>query len=193
VPIFSQSYLTGCSLVPSCLQQPAPEQVCAQFSSVGPASEAFPQFDSMTACNLKDSRTTLMLRNLPNDYTQAMVLELLESKGFGSNTFNFFYLPIDFQTRVALGYAFIDLAHPSLVQPFWEALDGFSDWVVRSGKVRWVAGASQARAWRCTSSATGTAPSCTTRCPTSTSPCSWRMVAVYPSPNPPNRSRRRDS
>jgi len=120
---------TYCGFVPvyftGCFQQPAPE-------------EAFPQFDSMTACNLKDTRTTLMIRNLPNDYTQAMVLELLESKGFGSNTYNFFYLPIDFQTRVALGYAFIDLAHPSLVQPFWEVLDGFSDWVVRSGKVCWV-------------------------------------------------------
>jgi hypothetical protein len=143
VPVPSMSYLMDCSQVPSCFQQPALEQVCAQFSSLGPAqaevqSEAFSKFGNTMACSLKDARTTVMLRNLPNNYTQAMVLKLLESKGFGSSTYNFFYLPIDFQTRVALGYAFVDLAHPSLVQRFWEVFDGFSDWVLPSRKVCFV-------------------------------------------------------
>jgi len=80
-----------------------------------------------------DQRTTVMLRNLPNNYTRAMLVELLESNGFGG-TYNFLYLPIDFKTQAALGYAFIDLASPGLVPAFWSAFGGFSAWCVPSRK-----------------------------------------------------------
>merc|ERR1712217_919864 len=83
----------------------------------------------------RDTRTTVMLRNLPNSYTRAMVLELLESNGFDFTKFHFLYLPIDFQTKVALGYAFVDLVHPDLVQRFWRTFDGFSSWALPSRKV----------------------------------------------------------
>lgn len=43
-----------------------------------------------------DGRTTLMLRNIPNKYTQDMILQEVESAGLELK-YDFFYLPIDFK------------------------------------------------------------------------------------------------
>lgn len=83
------------------------------------------------------ARTTVMLRNLPNQYSRAMLIELLERMGFGG-LYRFLYLPIDFQTCTALGYAFLDLAHARTVPWFWKTFDGFDDWAVPSKKVCFV-------------------------------------------------------
>ncbi|KAK7247851.1 RNA binding protein [Aureococcus anophagefferens] len=53
------------------------------------------------------ARTTLMVRNIPNKYTQKAVLEELDVKF--ANTYDFFYLPIDFKNKCNVGYAFINL------------------------------------------------------------------------------------
>lgn len=41
-------------------------------------------------------RTTVMLRNLPSEYTSSMLLDLLNSEGFNV-LYTFVYLPIDFR------------------------------------------------------------------------------------------------
>ena len=81
-----------------------------------------------------DSRTTVMLRNLPNNYTRPMVLHLLDTEGF-KGKYDFFYLPIDFKTNACLGYAFINLTSAAMVDTFWQTFDGFSRWVLPSRKV----------------------------------------------------------
>mmetsp|Transcript_85996 Transcript_85996/g.228569 ORF Transcript_85996/g.228569 Transcript_85996/m.228569 type:complete len:322 (-) Transcript_85996:7-972(-) len=53
----------------------------------------------------KSGPTTVMLRNLPNDYTRDMLLELLASKGLAKR-FDFVYVPMDFTRCAGLGYAF---------------------------------------------------------------------------------------
>jgi len=80
-----------------------------------------------------DTRTTVMLRNLPNNYTRAMLVKFLSDEGFGDR-YDFLYLPIDFRTRAALGYAFVNLVGPDVVQHFWKAFEGFSKWALPSKK-----------------------------------------------------------
>ena len=62
-----------------------------------------------------DRRTTLMIKNIPNKYTQKMLLNLLEEKFKG--TFDFFYLPIDFKNKCNVGYAFINMVAPKYIPP----------------------------------------------------------------------------
>lgn len=52
-----------------------------------------------------DDRTTVMLRNIPNKYTQRMLLSEVNSLGF-EGQYDFFYLPIDYR------YAIESTAHP---------------------------------------------------------------------------------
>lgn len=79
-------------------------------------------------------KTTVMLRNLPNNYTRSMVLNLLNQEGF-KGKFDFLYLPIDFRSKAGLGYAFVNLVEPSFVPSFWKAFDGYTKWVLPSSKV----------------------------------------------------------
>merc|ERR1711972_1259269 len=79
-------------------------------------------------------RTTVMLRNLPNNYTREALLKLIDSKGFAGR-YDFLYFPIDFRTHAALGYAFLNLATPGDAKDFSNHLDCFSEWTLPSSKV----------------------------------------------------------
>jgi len=79
-------------------------------------------------------RTTLMLRNLPAKYTRDRLLDLLASKGFAGKV-DFLYFPIDFETEVGLGYAFVNLQTPADAEGVKRSFDGFSDWAMPCNKV----------------------------------------------------------
>ncbi|KAA8499437.1 Protein MEI2-like 4 [Porphyridium purpureum] len=66
----------------------------------------------------KDTRTSLMVRNIPNKYTQRMLLATIEETHRG--LFDFFYLPIDFKNRCNVGYAFINFVRPTDIVSFFE-------------------------------------------------------------------------
>lgn len=78
--------------------------------------------------------TTVMLRNIPNRYTQELLLQLLNEKGF-HRRYDFVYLPIDFRHGVNLGYAFVNLlCHEDALQ-LTQAFQGYGLWTVDSSKV----------------------------------------------------------
>jgi hypothetical protein len=81
-----------------------------------------------------DDRTTLMLQNLPSNYTRDALCKLLDSAGAHGH-YNFVYLPKDFKTMAGFGYAFVNFVGNSHAVNVMEKLQGFSDWQIPSVKV----------------------------------------------------------
>lgn len=88
------------------------------------SSEKKLQQEKMFAMDLEriksgqDKRTTLMIKNIPNKYTQRMLLSRIEEEYKG--TFDFFYLPIDFKNKCNVGYGFINMNKPENIIRFVE-------------------------------------------------------------------------
>mmetsp|Transcript_41924 Transcript_41924/g.66585 ORF Transcript_41924/g.66585 Transcript_41924/m.66585 type:complete len:374 (-) Transcript_41924:126-1247(-) len=61
--------------------------------------------------------TTVMLRNIPNKYTQNTLMQEINDLGF-CGTYNFFYLPMDVHNRSNVGYAFINFEKPKDTERF---------------------------------------------------------------------------
>eukprot|EP00927_Polykrikos_kofoidii_P054539 TRINITY_DN48949_c0_g1_i1.p1 TRINITY_DN48949_c0_g1~~TRINITY_DN48949_c0_g1_i1.p1 ORF type:complete len:409 (-),score=41.81 TRINITY_DN48949_c0_g1_i1:96-1211(-) len=67
--------------------------------------------------------TTLMLRNIPVKYNREMMLEDMDTRGF-RGSYDFFYLPIDFQTGNTVGYAFVNFFNPNEASRFRSVYQG---------------------------------------------------------------------
>lgn len=66
--------------------------------------------------------TTVMLRNIPNRYTRDMLVERLNEKYKGA--YDFVYLPIDFNSKCNVGYAFINFTTPDVAAAFMQEYHG---------------------------------------------------------------------
>jgi len=75
-----------------------------------------------------------MLRNMPNNQTRKMLIDLLDRQGFAGQ-YDFLYLPMDFATRASMGYAFVNFVSPASASHFMSCFDGFSKWSIPSRKV----------------------------------------------------------
>lgn len=80
-----------------------------------------------------EEHTTVMIRNLPNNYSRAMLIDLIDSEGF-QGRFDFLYLPIDFNTKACLGYAFVNLVTHEVACEFMGVFADFSEWIIPSRK-----------------------------------------------------------
>jgi len=80
-----------------------------------------------------DDRTTLMFRNLPNDYNRSTLLHMLDSEGF-AGTYNLVYLPTDFRNFAGFGYAFVNFVTHDEAKRAKVSFQGFVRWRVPSRK-----------------------------------------------------------
>ena len=69
-----------------------------------------------------DSRTTCMLRNIPNKYTQAMLIDYVNESHYG--LYDFLYLRMDFKNKCNVGYAFINFIDARTVICFSKRVKG---------------------------------------------------------------------
>jgi hypothetical protein len=67
--------------------------------------------------------TTVLLRNVPTDYTRDGLLDMLESAGFVA-TSNFVYMPLDFRRGKGLGYALVGFERQPEAQQLLDGLQG---------------------------------------------------------------------
>jgi hypothetical protein len=77
--------------------------------------------------------TTVVMKNIPKEYTRDLLVELLNANGFRGQ-FNLVYLPIDFKKRRGLGYATVNFDSHREASRAIDVFTGFSDWKFESAK-----------------------------------------------------------
>jgi hypothetical protein len=82
-----------------------------------------------------DTRTSLMVRNIPNKYTQSMLVSEFQDSGHGPGKIDFFYLPIDFRNKCNRGYAFINFVDYADILSFYDTYNGKQWKVFKSEKI----------------------------------------------------------
>merc|ERR1712048_5082 len=80
------------------------------------------------------SRTVAIIKNVPPEYTRDSLLELIDQQGF-QGLYDFFYLPMTFETELNHGYAFINFTTTQSFEKFREVFDGFSEWTIPSDRI----------------------------------------------------------
>ncbi|KAF3337380.1 terminal ear1 [Carex littledalei] len=79
-----------------------------------------------------DERTTVMIRNIPNKYSQKLLLNMLDNHCIHCNeqiaegeeppsAYDFVYLPIDFSNKCNVGYGFVNLTSPQAAFRLYKA------------------------------------------------------------------------
>jgi hypothetical protein len=111
-----------------------PSSLASTSSETGSLSYGSSFDDAVDNDDAKNLPTSVMMRNIPNNYTRAMLLELINRHGFGL-TYDFVYLPIDFAKKVGLGYAFINFIDHESAEQFRVCFSGFRGWTAVSEKV----------------------------------------------------------
>jgi len=89
---------------------------------------------AVDGCELIEERSTVMFRNVPNDYTRDHLMKILDEEGF-EGKYNFIYLPVDFRSKSGFGYAFINLINGEVAEAFKDVFNGFQKWSMPSQKV----------------------------------------------------------
>jgi hypothetical protein len=107
--------------------QSAPQETVVQHTPVGTPPRR-PAIDCPA-----EGKTTVVIRNFPHSYSRDMVCELLNVKGF-EGCYDFVYVPTDFLSWMAFGYAFINMKTHEDALRVMDVMEGFSDWGASGGK-----------------------------------------------------------
>lgn len=71
--------------------------------------------------------TTIVIKNLPEKCTNAMIVDLLDASGFAGK-YDFLYAPTDFRNYSAFGYAFVNMISHELGESAMQVIDGMTAW-----------------------------------------------------------------
>ncbi|XP_054807104.1 protein terminal ear1 [Prosopis cineraria] len=90
--------------------------------------------DATVESSCKDSRTTVMIKNIPNKYSQKLLLNMLDNHCIHCNeqisdadddqpisSYDFVYLPIDFNNKCNVGYGFVNMTSPEATLRLYKA------------------------------------------------------------------------
>ncbi|KAJ8548336.1 hypothetical protein K7X08_030805 [Anisodus acutangulus] len=89
--------------------------------------------DAIMESNCIDSRTTVMIKNIPNKYSQKLLLNMLDNHCIHCNeqiadgddqpksSYDFVYLPIDFINKCNVGYGFVNMTSPQATLRLYKA------------------------------------------------------------------------
>ncbi|KAL4348805.1 hypothetical protein GQ457_17G013820 [Hibiscus cannabinus] len=90
--------------------------------------------EAMAESNCQDSRTTVMIKNIPNKYSQKLLLNMLDNHCIHCNeqivytgqdqplsSYDFVYLPIDFNNKCNVGYGFVNMTSPQATWRLYKA------------------------------------------------------------------------
>ncbi|XP_071695642.1 protein terminal ear1 [Rutidosis leptorrhynchoides] len=98
--------------------------------------------------NFSDKRTTVMIKNIPNKYSQKLLLNMLDNHCIHCNeqitkdnsgsdqplsAYDFVYLPIDFMNKCNVGYGFVNMTSPEATWRLYKAFH-HQNWEVFNSK-----------------------------------------------------------
>lgn len=123
------------------MQHPQQVLVLSNFLQEAPpkmdelsAAHADSQLYDSSALQAASGVTTLMLRNIPVTFNREALLADFDARGLRGK-YDFFYLPIDFQTGNNLGYAFVNFVSPVFAEQFRTVYQGLALAGERSKKI----------------------------------------------------------
>lgn len=113
-------------------QRPPPKDSC--HGSVPKNLNLAEEYSKLQARDPQDRPTTMMIRNIPNRYTQREFMRELEDFGF-AGSFDFLYVPMDKGTLCNVGYAFVNFVDPIWAEKCINAFDNYN--FKKHKKARW--------------------------------------------------------
>lgn len=95
------------------------------------ASDPQPAITNLKEVDMADAapKTTIMLRNIPVEFTRTTVIDFLRSQGFADHI-TFVYVPMNLRSIGNFGYCFVDFDSMKIAEQCHEQLRGFTRWGV---------------------------------------------------------------
>lgn len=74
-----------------------------------------------------ESRTTLVMKNLPRSFDRNMLKKLLDSEGF-AGSFDFLYVPLQWNQEQCVGYGLVNFVSVEAANRVWDHFVSYRDW-----------------------------------------------------------------